>query len=231
MTLTLDYSDDYLVFDCLEPVVLERSRRRDHRQGDDSPMVTWQKVPVEKALRKELSEQDIIASGGALSSQDLVWLIPKNLLEVQPNKGDVVVDEAESRRWTVLTFSFSQLNEIWELSCRDLGITYDLSDLCDIERASSFRDDSGTPVKRFPPEGGEVLHSRLPCRLQPLQSEIAEEKGVRGFRTTYDLILDREIDITNEDRVKLGDRVFEVRSYRQSEAVGLPPVVGLEEVP
>lgn len=245
MTLDLDFTDDYLSLDTLEPVTLEVGRRtyalddadiqaRKETSAATNPLPRNgnQVISVSLALRRSVSHREIIKSGGTLTGQDLTWIVAqKEIVDYTPKIGDAVVDDRDNRRWTVLDLSFVEHAEIWKLSCRDIALAWELEDEADIERATVDFDKSGASVKRFPPDGGVILYEGIGCRIQPTRSQVVEERGIRGFQTDFEMILDREVDVTNEDRVKFRGRFYEIRGYRQSEVVGEPPVVDLVLLP
>lgn len=213
--MSLDLSEDYLVWEGLEPVTLEVSRR----QG------SGQRVGLCKAKRRALTRRELAASAGAYTGEDLVWLLPQAQLpecKFQVKPADVVTD-GEGREWTVLEAAHNKLRQTWRLVTRDLVLAYDLRDLITVERAELGEDLAGAAVKRE----WQALYASVPARVQPSERREAEEHGVEGWEEAFDVWVGRELaDVGREDRVKLRDGTYlDVVRYRQAERIDQLPVL------
>lgn len=224
MAINLDLSRDFEdVVDNLEPAWFEVS----NRTGDAARVY----LPVAK--RRALTLKELAASGGVYTGRDKVWLFPQRRIpaSLKPKPADVLIDTA-GERWTVLDVQHGKWGQTWRLTTRNRVIAEDLRDLIQIERAQIEYDEAGVATKYFPPDTrGQTIYRDLPCRVQPQQSDIAEERGIRGFRTQYLIYVDREVSITNEDRILWEGQYLEIRGYRSSQLITDLPVISAEAAP
>lgn len=243
MDLTAAFSLDYLSWDGTESVTYESARR-----PTDSPALSRQlrnpsqadMIPVAK--RRALTRRELAASLGSYTAGDRVWLLPAAVLPswLSPKPGDVVVDSAAAR-WTALEVQTNKGEQTYRLTCRNLTLVFELRDSIDIERASVIYDGAGAAIKQFPtgpgPRGGQVLYTGLVCRVQLATQQIAEERGIRGFRGTYAIIVEREVTVTNEDRIRLrtastdglaAGSYLEIRDYHQAQTIDNLSVIAAE---
>ena len=58
--------------------------------------------------------------------------------------------------------------------------------------------------------------------------DTADERGIRGSRIRYDVIVDRQIRVDEEDRVYWAGRYLEIRGLRNGERVDELPVLECE---
>jgi hypothetical protein len=197
---------------------------------------------VQWAKRRAMTTRERQASGGAYVSEDVVWLLPTAQVPqgFDAKPGDVVValQDAGKNRWTVLERGLNRLRNTWRLSCRNLSVVQGLDDEIQIERAQLSYDASGAPVKTFPVpipptapgqpttfSGGIVLYPRLPARMQPRETQIAEERGIRGPKTIFDCIVSQQVSISTEDRIYYHGQYYEITGYRQAERIDELPVI------
>lgn len=226
----IGFKNDRLVWDYSEPVTLEQMVR--DVQDGESDRQPAQRVEIQHAKRTAPSIREIVASGGGLVSTDVKWAISTEEMaaDAQVSMGDVITD-GEGARWTVIDYTFGKRRNTWHLTCRNLAVHYELRDVIDVQRPEIVYDGSGAAIKRFPPGGGKVLYDNLRCRVQPTGESIRDERGIRGFVGTFDVILDREVDVTNEDRLLYDGHYLEVRAYDQMQRLGDPPIIRAELVP
>ncbi|MBY0523430.1 MAG: hypothetical protein K2R98_08520 [Gemmataceae bacterium] len=217
--MQLDLSQDYKSWDSIEPVTY-RSVRKTGEMADGIPV----------ARRRPVTFKEMTASGGAYQAGDVVWLLPTALLSVAigtPKEADVVED-GDRCPWTVLTAQGQRRDrngyQTWKLTCRNLVVAYDLQDLVTIERAYGVLDAAGVEVRTWQP-----LYQALPCRMQPLVGELADERAIRGTAVRYDVFLSRDVavDVTR-DRVAwpaaLGG-YLEIKGYRNRERIDELPAL------
>ena len=240
-------AQDFVIWEGLETVAYERSRRASPpldtdpqlRQGaaDGLAADVWAKQPspdllaVLQAKRRAISTRERLASGGAYTGADVNWWLPAAQLPpgFSCKPGDVVVQK-DGTRWTALTdVQLGKLSNSWRLPCRNLALHFDLRDEIDIERPQIVYDDAGSPVKLWPSgdrgKGGLVLYGRLAARVQPQRREVAQERGVEGFRVVFDVVLEREVDVDHEDRIAWAGRYLNVVGYRTAERLDDLPVI------
>lgn len=217
MPMTVPVGQDYHAWDNVQEVRFEHARRA----GAASPAV----LPVAKG--RAVTKREKSPSGGVYLGFERNWLVPRAVLpaNLEPAPGDVVVD-GDGTRWTVLTCDQWAFNTVLRLGCVNLTLAHDLRDAVDVERAALSQDAAGAYVKTFPPAGGTVAYGSLPCRVQLVQEEIDDQRGIRGFLRRYDVTVDRQVTVTNEDRLKLADGTYlDVVGYRNATRIDELPVI------
>ena len=247
---TLDFSQDYLCWDNVQPVRYEVGRR--NAPAVDAPPAFDGKTPapatppsrnrkefIPTAKRRNLTRRELVASGGALTSDDQRWLIPAALFPQGwiAKPGDVVVEletsdpESQGTRWTVLEVDRRKNRQTWALTCRDLVLAYDLSDSVTIERPEIRYDAAGVPTKSFPSDNADgtapgVVLYKLTCRVQLIEKATEEERGIRGLAGKYEIYLPSDIDVSAEDRVRFADGQYgDITGYRNAERIDQLPVL------
>lgn len=227
--MALDMSTDYLIWDNPEAVTVEV--RKLNRQFGTSAGDTF---AASTAKRRALTWKELTASGGAYTGQDLVWLIPQAVLDEDRviKAGDVVIDE-EGVRYTVLDPLLGKWGQTWRLVTRDLVLAHDLSDTIDIQRAALGYDDAGASMRRYPPYGGETPYANLKARVQIQEQRETDERGLRGLKETYQIIVEKDIDVREVDRVKWttikrGTLYLEIKGYTQPDRIDVLPILDCE---
>jgi len=191
-----------------------------------------------QAKRRSIHSAEKSPSGGAYMGYEVNWWVPLSQFapgSFSPKAADVIVD-ADGNRWTVLRTLFNAPSQNWQLSCVNLVLALDLRDTINIERATITYDAAGSALKLFPAnapalQGGEVLYTNLPSRVQLLTQEILEERGIRGFKGTYAVTVGQEIAVTNEDRIAWRGRYLEIRGYHNATRLDELPVIDAELLP
>lgn len=229
MGVVLDMSQDYLVWDHPsgkpEQVTVESARRSD--PFVPAPVNANAPETVKVAKFRALTVREQAASGGAYTARDRVCLIPAAVL--RPDKvfkpADVVI-RGDDSRWTALEVGLNKWQQTWRLVCRDLAVEFELDDTIDVERATINYDASGAVVKTFPPDGGKVLYGNVRCRVQKRAEETVDERGIRGERTSYDVIVERQMDLNStEDRLKWRGLYLDNVRVRAAELITELPVI------
>ena len=195
----VDLSKDYLGWDNTEAATLESTRRT-------GSMISR----IEVVKRRAITAREVQASGGAYVPSDVNWHIPAAELptNIVPKKGDVVVD-GQSNRWTCIEIAHNKHDyngpQTYKMVCRNLTIQEDLKHVIDIQRPEITFDAAGVKVKRWPDDDdprGSVVYDEMAARVQLQSQEIADEHLKRGFRETYSVIVDRQVAVEDEDRIK-----------------------------
>lgn len=206
--MDLGFGDDWRQWDQTERVKVELSRRPATQAAKAGDV-----LGVAVAKRTAVRGREKSPSGGVYVGYESNWRIPAQFvprgLLLKP-ADVVVVDDPDrpdvGRRWTVLTADLRRQGTTWLLGCVDLVLAADLRDAVTVERADRQYDAAGVLVKRWPSDvpklGGVVLYDSIPCRFQPEAQETTDARGIRGDRTTYAVIVDRDLalDVT-EDRL------------------------------
>lgn len=234
--MSMDPATDYTVWDNRESIHYE-ARTRVFAPSESTFSSDGKMIHVTDCKRRALSIRERGASNGVYTGQDLVWLVPRAVADgcLSPQVGDSVHDLVDGRRWTVLEVGYNTWRTWWRLVCRDLVLHHQLRDLVVIERATIEFDAAGAKVKKFPtgngPLGGGNLYEGLRARVQPSSQEAVEERGIMGFRTRYEVIVEKEIEVDHEDRILWQGRYLEIVGYRRAEQVDELPIVEAELVP
>lgn len=203
--MQLDQSADWLTWDNTVPVVFLSARA--------SGPVT-QSVPTAKV--RALRPRELAASGGAYVAGDLVVNIPAALLTVgeNPKPGDQVFT-ADGTPYTVLEEQGGKRDQsgnpqTWRLVTRNLALAFDLRDTISIQRPGLTYDAPGGTMRGWPDHnqpgvtpGGSTPYLSIAAKVQPADKAEEEEHGVSGLREHYTIILDRQVLLTREDRVKV----------------------------
>ncbi len=213
----LDLSMEHLVWDHTSSLVYT-SRRLN---GGD------QQLRVSIAKRRAVNRKELAASNGVYTATDQVFLIPTAeilpLLQQgrEPQPGDRVTPDPDpagaGTNEAAGTVDYVVLPEgvagqrrdkngpqCWKITARNLVLAFELYDLIDIQRPALQYDAAGAVVRKWPDTdgAGQVVYGQLPARVQLLTQEETEERELRGFRSTYAVIVSKQLALGSEDRVR-----------------------------
>jgi hypothetical protein len=150
-------------------------------------------------------------SGGVYTSQDKVWLVPVLNTTFTALKPADTVTDADGNVWTVLEAALNTWKSFWRLMTRNLVLAFDLKDQISIQRATITYDAAGAPVRAWPDNNvagvsvaGSTPYGQVAARVQLLRQEEAEERGLRGKKSFYDVIIGQQVvlALAGQDRVK-----------------------------
>ena len=220
MTLTLDASQDYLLWDNTESVTYRTKL---------SGAGLFLDKPLTNALGRAPNWKEQQASNGVYTSQDRVWNIPAKVVTdaalptLKP--GDKIKDAA-SAEWTVLQVTLNTWKTAWRLMCRNLNLAYGLRDTVTIQRAAVTRDASGSHVTTW-----HDYLADIPARVQPTQYAPMDMLGVTGVKGDYLVVVDREVELTATTRVRFGTKYLEVNSVRNPQRIDELPILDCQSTP
>jgi len=212
-------SRDCLVWDNTSSVVLERTRGK-------SAMSDY----LNGVKRRALRVSELLASQGAYVGGDVRWHIPAAFLTelVQLKPADVVVDE-DGERWTAIDVALNKNKQTWALTCRNLRISIGLEDKIDIERPQIIYDAAGAVLRIWPPTGGLAIYRKIRAKVQLLSKEHAEERGLRGYKNAYAVVVEKQLSLETHDRIKWTDsgatRYLRIETQRNPELITELPVL------
>ena len=218
MGVELDFSDDWQVWDATEQISFVSVGSREAR---DQYEVT--------ALRRAVSEAEQAASGGAYTTQDLTWIVPKSqLVGVTPKPADKVVDVVGAS-WKVLRVSYETMRSVWKLTTRNLRFAYQLYDLVSLFRPLNTQD----PALTRKPQWIEAAYG-IQARIQPISTGQTDERGRRGDIREYQIFLDYEDigNVTTEWKVRGEDgEEYEITGVRNAFRIDELPVIEARRTP
>lgn len=220
--MQLDLSREDLLWDNVERVSLQRTRKAGSLQDS-----------IDNVLKHAVSIREQLASGGVYQAGDVSFYLADRLLSPDlrpPKPGDKVTD-ARGTVWTILSVDARRQDkagtQLWKLTTRNLSIHYDLRDLVTIETPVFSVDSSGA---RLP--GWSTSYRNIPARVQLLTQAQADERGIRGGKGTYVVVVDREVDVlAGKDRIPWEGGYLQVVGYHNAERIDELPVIDAEAVP
>ncbi len=215
MAITLDHRRNYTYWHNTETVKLTSTARRADEQTE---------CMVSNAKKRPLTYKELATSQGAYTGTDRVWLLPQVLTTFPPKPGDKITDPA-ANVWTVLECPQIDLEALYRCTTRDLAIAYQLRDFCDLQVPTFTLDSSSVNVRTW-----TVKYPSLRCRVQPVQADQVDERGVRGARVTHTIFVEANIDPTdghgNFGRIALADgTILEITGYHNPERIDELPVI------
>lgn len=192
MAVTLDLSDDYLIWDNRETITYTAEKR-----SGDSAYV------IDDCKRRALTYRELAFSGGAYTSGDRAWLIPTAVIPdgITPKIADRVTDD-DGAVWTVLEAALNTYQSWWRLLTRNIVLAADLREVVTLSSPSTAQDAAGgrTPVY-------STAVADLPAKI--LEGEVTSEdqlgkrQAVRRF-TAW-----------------VGQRVYPAADWRLTDSAGV----------
>ena len=210
MPFSLDMSQDWRVWDNVE------FARFDSIRGPSS-----MPTDLPAAMARNLTTKELLASNGAYTGTDLVWLIPAATVatDFSAKPGDVITDR-NGVAWTVLEVGLNKQRQTWRLVCRSLAIVYDLRDQITIEQSSIFQDAALAPVRSWKP-----VYKNLSARVHPDESAIVDERGLRGQQNRYIVVVDRQLPAfdVREHRILWDGKYLDIDKLTMAERISELP--------
>ena len=233
---------------------------QEYRTWVNTESITLESVRVHGTLRaligtsrrSAVNIREQAPSFGAYQGADCGFRIPSRFVpaEFLPLKPrDRIIDE-KGAVYTVLSVQPSRNNAAdtgsWKLLCRDLSIAFDLRDLISIEEPRRELDEGRAKLVR----SWEEKYRMIPARVQLESEAIAEMAAKRVTQGTYRVFVDREVQVTHENRIRwipglrrdpvthilaapdLADiRYLEVVGYHNAENISELPVIDCRSTP
>lgn len=218
----MDLSTEHQAWDNTELVYWEISRGSAIEARNQVSQIDV--IPIAK--RRALRKSELAASGGAYLASDLIWHLPVSILTpgLSPKLGDVLIDQ-DQIRYTIFDLTLGRFKQRWQCTTRNLSLVFGLTDLITIQTATNAADKSGALIQLWPPDGGQTTYPNLTCKVQLTGQNTVAERGLRGKQSTYDITVDRQINISTEDRILWGSKILDVVGYRQAESIVDLPVI------
>ena len=230
MALTLNFEDDYLIWDNPEKVVYSQTRRGD-------PL----NLRVSHAIRHRTKVTQAGPSNGVLLNKAVFWYLPSKLLAIPGNvliaakPGDRIVLESnqESAAWFVTDVGYEELDGVYELTCLEMSLADDggLADRIDVVCPLNRQDAKLGRKILWTPKRADV-----PCKIFEVSSATVDQDGRRSTKKSYLIYVvrpDSPLDVTEEDQVRdrrTGD-IYDVVGYTNPETINEPQIIQAERVP
>jgi len=200
-----------------------------------SQTLPWNQVEfntytVTDCVRRAPQVKEFMASGGAILSNDLVWLIPDAVIAAldttdRPTPGGQIIDAANVV-WTILEIMPRGLfGNTWRVVTRNLAEVFGLTQLATIDRPNTVTDTSG---KRN--SGYTNVYANIRCRLQETGGSAEQLHDARSVTRQFNMITTTRIMVMAEDRVTIGGQLFTVTGYQNPDGLANPMTVSLELV-
>ena len=200
--------DNYRTWDNTEAIQLTS-----HKTAGD----VTKSLPLAK--RRAPTFKELTASGGVYTSQDLVWLLPKKIVDAagadRPKPSDVIID-GDGVRWTILEAPLNTLRSTYRCTARDIILAADLRDTLTIKRPTATTTDNA---------GGRAysyasIYTSIACRFQEANAAIGNERGQRVTVKSYSVWVERRLYLTIEDQIVDGDgTIYEMKGWQDADRI------------
>ncbi len=210
--MTLDFSDDWMIWDNKEPVDLTTTDSEEY--------------PLSDVLFRALTLKEQQASGGAYTASDRKVLVPKSLLSDYDAtlKPKDVITRADGSAWTILEVGLNTFETWWSATVRNLAIAFDLRDLLTVKRPTNTKDNALGRVATF-----ANVYANIPCKIQDDTAEDAERFGKAVTLRRYKIWVDRQLTLTAEDQlVDQGGNLYSFVDFRNTDQIGELPMITAE---
>lgn len=205
MVLTLNTAANYKYRTGTETVRLTRVRN----VGDMSCTIT-------NAKRRPVGFRQQAESMGVYTARDVNWWLPKaKTLGDAPKPGDKITD-SDRIVWTVLESPLFCQRADYKCVSRALAIEHKLCDRCDVFRPapSQGQDIAGNREPSFYP-----YKTNIACAFQEASRQVVEKFGKLVTEISYDVTLEEDFDLTNQDQVRAFGRTYDVTGYRNATSI------------
>lgn len=179
---------------------------------------------IATAKRRAPNFKEVTSSGGVYTSQDVVWLLPKTLLDTAgatgnkaPKPGDKINDlEGVGTLWTILECPLNTLRSTYRCMTRNLILAYDLRSALSVRRpGATTTDNAGSRTYAY-----TTPYDSIPCRFQETASRVADERGKRVTVRDFTVTVDRRLYLTIEDQIVDADgEIYELLSWDNADRI------------
>lgn len=163
---------------------------------------------ITHAKRRAVTHREVVSSGGVYVANDLVWLIPNELLPngVEPKPADQI-RPTEGTDWTVLEISpRGKFGNTWRIVTRNLVLAADLRSTCDVLRPTLAQSTAGQRTPVF-----NVAYDDVACRLQETNHDVLNDfQGGPTDRREYTLWVGSRLALRAGDVVEIDGVRYDV---------------------
>ncbi len=160
--------------------------------------------PVSGVFRRAPTYKEMTASGGAYTSQDLVFLIPAPTSQKVdghfPFRPGAIVKDGRLVSWTVLEASPIAWENVWRVTARNLVLAFGLADEIKILRPKVAKGSGGEPVYTWGADA-TVIAADLPARVQIQAVEPNETNELQTPNERFVVVLGQQVDLQVTDRI------------------------------
>jgi len=192
MTVSLDLSADYLVFDGNEAVTCYQSASPQSGNGWTPNQIG---VEISVARVEKIEEVEVQPSAGVYDRADTRIRLPATLCEDEgytPAIGDTI-EIADGTTWTVLAVGRPRFNNSWSCFCRKLNMPSGLADSVSLLSATV------TNVHGSKVTSHASVQSGIACRIQPMGEQEMTLQARRGFDVNYVIYTSADVDAKFND--------------------------------
>lgn len=196
MSITLDFSADFAVFDNKGTVSIQS------REGGD-PVST-------AAIRRWITTREAQASDGKYTSDDVTFHISGVSLGITPTIGDTITEG--STGWTILAVRYERLTDRWELVSRELAVS-GLNTLVTIQLATFTRTMDGIQQATWADELTD-----LRAAFQLFTGDDIEENKLQELKPQYRCYLTQTIETKNRRLLHDGN-LYRIKAHADSNRI------------
>jgi hypothetical protein len=173
------------------------------------------KAPGGAAKRRAPNWKEMTASAGAVTSKNLVWLLPAvNLPEGVEVRAGYQIRDADDVDHTVLEAQSGKFAQTWRCVTIALAVVYELHATGVLTRPSNAQDDAGRAALT-----GYATVATVKCRVQPQDSQAGDHFDRRTTAQKFTAYCDRQLQprardvLTVTSYVSPGGAISGVQSY------------------
>jgi len=179
------------------------------------------------AKRRALAWKELAASGGAYTGQDLVWLIPAELLppDTIPKLSDRIQD-VNGVEWTILEAALNSWSTWWRLVTRNFVLSADLSELVTLQQPDAKQDAAGVRQPAY-----TTAVADLPARIQETEVAAEDRLGKRQAVRQFTAWVGRRIrPAANWRLIGADGTVYQITGWRSADRFDVLQELDLEIV-
>jgi hypothetical protein len=240
MPITVDKTQDYLVWDNTQTISYRSVSRSDRAEFDIldllelfSPFVGQaSEFSITYAKHRPLSFNELMADNGAYTSQDTVWTFPVATSKALTNalamkRGDKLTDE-DGIEWTVIGATLGKNRNTWVLTCRNLVIVEDLRDTITIVRPAITVGDANEPIFDYG-AGATILADGIAARVQPISYDRQIQNEKEDIHRKHQIVIGERMTLQANDRILWDGNVLQFDEVSGEDRLGLLTVISATE--
>lgn len=222
MTLTLDLSNDYLIFDGLETVTVYPAAWKQSHRSDDEDVPGLAGVEVDGARIEKIVMREYAPSTGVTLMSDTRFRLPAVVLTAAsyaPTVGDYIV-QADDTIWTVLGVGLPRFGGLWSCDCVQLAVNAETSQRMSLLSAAVVNV-AGSRVTQL-----TAIDTGVVARVILMGVDEIEFQEKLGFDVNYQVYTLTELDAKIGDLLEDEDTGarYEIKTWRDRQRIDSMPV-------